>query len=68
MKVTIKRDKCQGHGLCVIASPDDFVLNDEGYNDMEPFEVSDPQQQKTVMQAAQSCPEYAIQIESTETE
>ena len=32
MKVAVDRGKCMGHAQCAAASPDLYLLDDDGYN------------------------------------
>ena len=61
MKVTVCKERCQGHAVCALLAPDVYKLTDEGYNHMDPFEVP----QELIEQArkgAKACPEEAIEI------
>ena len=62
MKVRVDSDRCQGHTLCSMIAPDSFVLDDiEGHSSAVSEDVP-PDQQDSVREAAQSCPEQAITI------
>ena len=62
MKVRVDPDRCQGHTLCAMIAPDSFVLDDiEGHSSAVSEDVP-PEQDSQVREAAQSCPEQAIEI------
>ena len=63
MKVWVDRDKCQGHTLCAMIAPDSFVLDDVDGQSTAVNEIVPEDQQDAVREAAQSCPEQAINIE-----
>ncbi|BBY96651.1 ferredoxin [Mycolicibacterium fallax] len=63
MKVWVDRDKCQGHTLCAMIAPDSFVLDDVDGHSTAVNEIVPEDQQDAVREAAQSCPEQAINIE-----
>jgi ferredoxin len=58
MRVTIDFDKCEGHGLCALAAPEVFWIDDDGYTQF----VADPPESErdNVTDAAQECPARAI--------
>jgi len=59
MKVKVDKDKCIGCGLCVSLAPKSFKLGEDGKSQViEP--VGDDE--KTIENAAESCPVGAIEI------
>lgn len=63
MKVSVDGERCQGHTLCKMIAPDAFELDDVDGTSSPVSEVVAPDQEDQVREAAQSCPEQAIQIE-----
>jgi ferredoxin len=60
VKVNVDRDLCCSNGLCVVAAPDVFKLEDiELEYDPEP----DDSQRAQVEEAVEMCPTQAITIE-----
>ena len=59
MKIKIDKTKCQGHSLCQLAAPTIYELDENGYNNMEPFQVSG-ENVKEAMKGVVACPEHAI--------
>ncbi|HEX4017489.1 MAG TPA: ferredoxin [Frankiaceae bacterium] len=59
MKVSIDEDSCRGHGVCTTICPEVFVLNDDGYSEVQSHEVP-AGLEDAVRRAAASCPEHAI--------
>jgi len=60
MKVAILDERCVGQGMCLLACPELFDLNDE---DGHAFLRSDdvpPHLEEAVLQAVRGCPEQAI--------
>ena len=62
MKIVVDKKKCQGHAMCMMVAPDIFVLDDTGYNVMDPFVVKDGKEDQA-RKGAQACPDGAILIE-----
>ncbi len=62
MRVRIKEDVCQGHGMCLLACPEVFQLSDEDGHGYVLAETVPPQFEGAVDQARRSCPEQAIEI------
>ena len=61
MRVRVKGDVCQGHGMCLLACPEIFQLSDEdGHAYLLTEEVA-PDLETKVDQAVRSCPEQAIE-------
>jgi ferredoxin len=60
MRVTIDFDKCEGHGLCALAAPEIFWIDDEGFTQF----VADPpeSERESVTAAVQECPARAIRL------
>lgn len=59
MKVTIDSDRCRGHGVCCVLSPDVFTLNEDGYAETVTSQVP-AELEQSVQEAEASCPERAI--------
>ncbi len=63
MKIRVEREKCQGHNRCVDICPGVFDTDELGYalvsTETVPAELEDDAQN-----AADSCPERAITVES----
>jgi ferredoxin len=68
MKVHVDPQRCQGHTLCAMIAPDMFTLSDLDGTSSAVCEVVPPDQEELVQEAARSCPEQAIVIESTTNE
>lgn len=62
MRVRIKADMCQGHGMCALAAPELFRLSDEDGHAFILDENVAPDMRYSVAQAAASCPEGAIEV------
>jgi ferredoxin len=59
--VDVDRDRCQGHGLCSIAAPEIYELDDDGYCVTGRVEL--PADQLTQARGgAMNCPEMAITV------
>jgi ferredoxin len=63
MKVRVDQERCQGHTLCAMITPDMFQLSDFDGTSSAVCDVVPPDQQELVLEAAHSCPEQAIVIE-----
>ena len=61
MRIIVKRTLCSGHARCWTIAPDVYRLNDEGYIDMDDFDVA-PGQEDLARRGAQACPERALQV------
>lgn len=59
MKISIDKARCQGHALCQLAAPSIYLLDDNGYNSMDPFEVSKAEKAEA-LEGVKACPEQAI--------
>jgi ferredoxin len=62
MRVQIKAEICQGHGMCLLACPEIFQLNDDDGHAVLIKEQVPPEFEHNVRQAVLSCPEQAIEI------
>ncbi len=64
MRIAIDYDRCEGHGLCALAAPEVFRIDDEGFTQYvaEP----DAREHDDVVQAIQDCPVQAIRALSPE--
>lgn len=64
MKVIVKQALCTGHGLCAVKCPELYVLDDNGYIDMD-GELSVPAElEAKARRGAIACPEGALKIEA----
>jgi ferredoxin len=63
MRVTVDRDLCQGHGMCVVEAPKVFALGkgDDQVTILQ--EQPDETQHGQVRQAAAYCPTMALTLE-----
>ena len=64
MKILVNRSLCSGHARCASVAPDLFRLTDDGYIDVDTFEVL-PADEERASRAARSCPERALKVAST---
>ena len=62
MKVWVDPDRCQGHTLCAMIAPDIFELSDIDGHATATSDAVPADQQRSVREAASSCPEKAITI------
>jgi ferredoxin len=61
MKIRVAKERCQGHAMCRMRAPQVYVLDEHGYNVMDPVEVS-PALEEAALQGAEACPEHAIAV------
>jgi ferredoxin len=61
MKLVVDHSKCQGHAMCYASAPNVFVLDDDGYNRMNPV-IVDPADLPDVERAVEMCPEGALSL------
>jgi ferredoxin len=61
MRIAVDTKKCTGHARCWTISPDIYVLNDDGYNEM-PETVVAAGMERQARRGALACPERAITI------
>jgi ferredoxin len=64
VKVRVDPERCQGHTLCAMIAPDAFELDDIDGHSSAVFDEVPPDQEEQVREAAQSCPECAILLET----
>jgi ferredoxin len=62
MKITVDKDKCQGHNRCFVLAPDLFVLDDFGYATADNDGIVPPGEEEKARLAIANCPEQAISI------
>lgn len=60
MRVRVDREKCMGHAVCYRYSPDVFILDERGYNNVPDDYKVPPELEARTRKAAQACPEGAI--------
>ena len=61
----VKRSLCSGHARCASVAPELFRLDDDGYIDMDDFEVP-PGQEEPARKGARACPERALRVAKEE--
>lgn len=61
MRVVVPFGQCQGHGQCVMAAPDVYTLDDDGYVEADGLEVP-PGLEPGAERGALACPERAITL------
>ena len=61
MRISVSTDRCEGHARCAFYAPDVYVLDELGYNSMQPTEVP-PSHVAQARVGAASCPEHAITV------
>lgn len=61
MHVVVDSSLCEGHGLCVVAAPDIFELDDDDILTVL-NERPGPERRSAVEEAVTSCPKRAIRI------
>jgi ferredoxin len=59
MRVTVDREKCQGHAICHMLESELFPLDDLGYSALDDTEVSEADEDR-VWRVVASCPERAL--------
>ncbi|MFW6093154.1 MAG: ferredoxin [Pseudomonadota bacterium] len=63
MKVSVDRDRCQGHGMCNLICSEVFRLDDEGFAQVAAeYERVPGAFEDTVRLAEVQCPERAIAV------
>jgi len=64
MRVFVDLERCEGHGMCVLAAPEVFDLDDEGVLHYDP---TPPEELRPAIEdAVRSCPVVAISIDVPE--
>ncbi|MFB7476969.1 ferredoxin [Kitasatospora sp. NPDC056184] len=61
MRISVDRERCQGHSMCIVLAPDVYSVTDEGYNEQGDFDVA-PGQEDRARRGAGACPERAITL------
>ena len=63
MKLTVDKNKCQGHAMCHAVAPSMFPIDDDGYVAIDSIDVP-ADQEELAQQGVDICPERAITLES----
>jgi ferredoxin len=66
MRIKVDKGRCAGHARCAATAPDIYQLDDNGYIDMESFEVR-PGEEERAKRGARACPERALRVETEDT-
>ena len=61
MRVAVDRTKCQGHGQCVLACPELFEADEQGFAVVRVADVP-PELADKAQRASLRCPERAIRV------
>jgi ferredoxin len=61
MRILVDKARCAGHARCAATAPDIYKLDDNGYIDMESFEVR-PGEDERAKLGARACPERALKV------
>lgn len=61
MDVRVDRDRCQGHGVCHMISPEVFDLDDEGHAFVTVDPLT-PDLEDAAQNGVDACPELAIEM------
>ncbi len=59
MRIVVDKSRCAGHARCNATAPEIFRLDDNGYIDIESFDVQ-PGDEESARRAARACPERAL--------
>lgn len=62
MRITVDRDRCQGHGNCAMRAPGLFHLGDEDGRASVTADEIPGEQEPQARSAEASCPERAIAV------
>ena len=63
MRIKLNSEACEGHGRCYVLAPALFGADDEGYSVLKVDTDVPPELERDARLAANSCPEFAIEIE-----
>ena len=64
MKVHVTAERCVGHGMCQLACPEVFALNDDDGLAIVLMETVPPESWPGVDLALRGCPEHAVVVEA----
>ena len=64
MKVRVNMERCVGHGMCMMACPEVFALNDDDGTAIILKPDVPPELEAAVDHAVRGCPEQAIVVEN----
>jgi ferredoxin len=62
LKITVDLSLCAGHGQCEDAAPEVFRVNDEGFAELLVDDITDPELESKIADAASRCPTEAIRL------
>ncbi|MGC5031173.1 ferredoxin [Micromonospora sp. DT229] len=64
MRITVDRDRCEGHGVCESAAPELFLIDDEGDLVFHFEDREIPEEQRAPgTNAVLTCPVAALKLE-----
>jgi len=61
MRVTVDRERCQGHNRCSMTCPEVYKIDEQGFSYVELHEVP-AELRDRARKAAETCPEGAIVV------
>lgn len=62
MRITVDREKCQGHAMCFAQAPELFPLDDLGYTALDGELDIPPGHEAMAERGVKACPEQAIAV------
>lgn len=66
MRVTVDRDKCQGHNRCYALVPELFEVDELGFARAKGTGAVPQELEAKALLAVRNCPEYAVRAERDE--
>lgn len=67
MRLSVDREKCQGHNRCYALAPELFEVDELGFARARSTGTVPPELETKALLAVRNCPEYAIRAERDET-
>ncbi|MFG2631502.1 ferredoxin [Streptomyces sp. NPDC048473] len=61
MRIKVDSERCMGHAMCNALAPEVYTVTDDGFNEMQEFEVTTAQR-AAALRGASACPERIIAV------
>jgi ferredoxin len=61
MQIHVDATRCQGHARCLAEGPEIYVLDEDGYNSTDLYDVP-PNLEAQARRGALACPEQALTV------